>query len=61
MNFDSLPAIESAWMASPLHRANILKSLYTETGVGRATGVYEGRVVTFYVQLFGTPVRKRSA
>ncbi len=45
----------SAWMASPTHRANIVKPQYTEIGVGIAQGMYKGEPATFVVQHFGRP------
>ena len=44
-----------AWMKSPTHRANIVKPVYTEIGVGITQGVYKGQPATFVVQYFGTP------
>jgi hypothetical protein len=44
-----------AWMASPTHRANVLKSTYTEIGIGIAQGTYKGEPATFVVQHFGRP------
>ncbi len=55
--YDSSDVV-SAWMASPSHKANIVKPVYTEIGVGVATGVYEGKQTTFVVQFFGTPKAK---
>lgn len=51
---DSVDVV-NAWMASPTHHANIVKSVYTQTGVGIAEGTYEGQPATFVVQYFGTP------
>lgn len=48
-------AVDSAWMGSPEHRANILLPQFTETGVGVASGMYNGYQVTFVVQEFATP------
>ncbi len=45
----------NAWMASPTHRANIVKGVYTDTGVGVAQGIYQGQPATFVVQYFGSP------
>lgn len=42
-----------AWMASPSHRANMIKGVYTDIGVGTAQGMYEGQPATFVVQYFG--------
>lgn len=47
--------VEDAWMASPTHRANIVKPQYTRIGVGVAKGMYEGNETTFVVQFFATP------
>lgn len=47
--------VVSAWMASPSHRANVLKAQYTNIGVGVAHGMYEGKPATYIVQYFGTP------
>ncbi len=43
-----------AWMDSPGHRANILQNKYKEIGVFARKGTYEGKVVWFIVQHFGT-------
>ncbi len=48
--------VVDAWMASPTHRANIVKQNYTEVGIGIAQGVYKGQPATFVVQHFGAPV-----
>ncbi len=50
-----------AWMASPTHRANILKSSYTEIGVGIAEGMYQGQPATYVVQHFGKPMARAAA
>ena len=55
INFDSPADVESAWMASPAHRGNILKGLYTEMGIAVAHGTYQGKPATFIVELFATP------
>ncbi len=55
VNFTDSDAVVNAWMNSPTHRANILKQQYTETGVGMATGMYEGQSAIFVVQEFATP------
>lgn len=49
--------VVNAWMASPTHRANIVKPAYTQIGVAMAQGMYKGQEATFVVQYFGTPVR----
>ncbi len=47
--------VVNAWMASPTHRANIVKTQYTEIGVATAEGIYKGYPATFVVQYFGKP------
>ena len=55
VRFDESSDVVNAWMASPSHRANIVKPVYTEIGIGVAQGMYEGAPATFVVQYFGTP------
>ena len=55
VDFTDSTAVETAWMNSPTHRANIVKPQYTEIGIAVANGVYQGRGATFVVQFFGTP------
>lgn len=47
--------VVNAWMASPTHRANMVKAAYTEIGVGIAQGTYKGEMATFVVQHFAKP------
>lgn len=47
--------VVGAWMQSPTHRANIVKSQYREIGIGIAQGIYKGSEATYVVQYFGTP------
>ncbi len=53
--------VVNAWMASPTHRANIIKPVYTQIGVGVAEGMYQGQPATYVVQYFGTPKNAQSA
>jgi len=46
--------VAKAWMESPTHRANILRSKYNEIGMAMATGTYKGAQVVFIAQYFGT-------
>lgn len=55
IDFTDSKDVEDAWMASPTHRANIVKPQYTRIGVGVAKGMYEGHETTFVVQFFATP------
>lgn len=56
VNFFESADVANAWMNSPTHRANIVKSNYTEIGIGVANGVFEGRSTVFVAQLFGAPL-----
>lgn len=55
MDFTDSIDVERAWMNSPGHRANILGANYTEIGVATSRGMYQGREVTYVVQMFGSP------
>ncbi|MFA5996383.1 MAG: CAP domain-containing protein [Candidatus Paceibacterota bacterium] len=55
VNFTDSVDVESAWMESPTHRANIVKPQYTHVGFGTAHGMYEGQETTFVVEFFATP------
>lgn len=56
--FSDSAELERAWMNSPLHRANILGSSFTEIGIATAKGVYQGRETVYVVQEFGRPSRR---
>lgn len=56
VNFTDSEDVVRAWMNSEGHRKNILNQKYTETGIGIATGEYQGMATTFIVQLFGRPM-----
>ena len=55
VDFTDSSAVESAWMASPEHHANIVKPQYTQMGIGVANGMYQGKEATFIVSFFGSP------
>ena len=55
LNIDDPESLENAWMASPLHRANILRGLYTKVGIGISYGTYWGKPAVFIVEFFATP------
>ena len=56
--FSDADTLNSAWMRSPSHRANILKSRYTRIGIGISSGMYEGRPTTFVVEFFALPASR---
>lgn len=55
--FSDSAEVESAWMNSPKHRANILSSHFSEIGIALAHGRYQGYDTTFVVQMFGAPAQ----
>jgi hypothetical protein len=56
VNFSDSQDVVNAWMASPTHRANIVKGNYTEVGTAVASGIYQGQVTTFVVQDYANPM-----
>ncbi len=54
VNFTQAENVETAWMNSPDHRANILNKNYQNIGIGIAQGLYQGQASIFVVQMFGT-------
>lgn len=54
-NFSSPDSALSAWMASPVHRANILKADYQDVGFAVADGTLDGQPTSIVVALYGTP------
>lgn len=61
VKFTDSKRVVDAWMASPKHRANIVKSQYQEIGVGIAQGSYKGSAATFVVQFFASPAAQAAA
>ena len=49
--------VETAWLNSPGHRANILNKNFTEIGIATAQGTYQGVATTFVVEMFGRPAQ----
>ena len=56
IDFSESSDVNTAWMNSPEHRANILNKNFTEIGIATTKGYYRGRETIFVVQLFGRPV-----
>lgn len=53
--------VVNAWMQSPTHRENIVKSVYTNIGVGVAQGIFQGEPATYVVQYFAAPALAKEA
>lgn len=58
IKFDDSDMVNTAWMNSPTHRANILNDKFTEIGIATSRGVYEGQETIFVVQMFGSPSKQ---
>lgn len=54
-NFTNADGVVAAWMASPTHRANILKGAYRDVGFAVMDGELEGRPTSIVVAMYGTP------
>lgn len=59
VNYTEAENVESAWMNSPGHKANILNKDFEEIGIGIAQGMYQGHDAIFVVQEFGTPIEQK--
>ena len=60
-NYPTAAATVSAWMASPTHKANILKPEYTEVGFAVVDGTLEGKSTTLVVAYYGDPAETIAA
>jgi hypothetical protein len=52
-NFSTSGGVVDAWMASPSHRANILKPNYRDVGLAVVNGTLNGEETTLVVEMFG--------
>lgn len=59
IDFTEAESIQTAWMNSPGHRANIMNKSFQEIGIGIAKGMYNGHQTTIVVQMFGTPIAQK--
>lgn len=55
-NFLFSDGVVQAWMDSPSHRENMLKSDYTDVGFAVVNGQLNGEDTTLVVQMFGKPL-----
>jgi len=53
-NFSTSQGVVDAWMASPSHRANILKAGYRDVGLAVVNGTLNGEETTLVVEMFGS-------
>lgn len=61
VNFVDSQDVVDAWMSSASHKANIMKSSFSEIGVATAAGRYKGRNAIFIVELFAEPYKPLAA
>lgn len=52
-NFSDSQSVVNAWMASPTHRANMVKPSYKDVGFAVVNGTLNGEETTLVVQMFG--------
>jgi len=55
IHFTQAEDVQTGWLASPEHRANILSPKYSEIGVGVAEGMFEKYPSILVVEMFGRP------
>lgn len=60
-NFYSSQSVVDAWMASPTHKDNLLKSNYSDVGFAIVNGILNGEETTLVVQMFGSKSARRMA
>lgn len=61
VNFSQAEDVETAWMNSPGHKANILNKNFQDIGIGIAQGQFQGHTATFVVQEFGMSAEQKIA
>jgi uncharacterized protein YkwD/HD superfamily phosphohydrolase YqeK len=59
--YTDVTKMNQAWMASPGHRANIVKAEFNEIGVAVMDGTLEGQDVTLVVQMFAKEKTTKAA
>ncbi len=60
-NFTSTNAVLTAWLDSPEHKANILKSNYQDVGFAVVNGELDGKQTSLVVALYGLPAESMVA
>lgn len=56
IDFTDADSVQSAWMNSPGHRANIMNKNFTQVGIGIVSGTFDNHPTTIVVQMFGNPL-----
>jgi hypothetical protein len=57
--FSTSEGLHQAWMASPTHRANIVKDEFKDVGIAVVNGTLQGEETTLVVQMFGAQVNSK--
>lgn len=60
INFTDPALVRDAWLASPLHRENLLDTKFKEIGIAAVSGVYQDGPTIYVVQMFGTPSQTKN-
>jgi len=60
-NFSTSGTVVSAWLASPAHRANVLKSDYKDVGFAVVDGVLNNKQTSLVVAMYGQPAESAVA
>jgi hypothetical protein len=60
-NFSNNQGVVDAWMASPSHRANLLKGGYRDVGFAVVNGTLNGEETTLVIQMFGATAGELAA
>jgi hypothetical protein len=54
-NFSTTNGVMTAWIESPTHKANIIKSSYKDVGFAVVSGILDKKPATLVVALYGSP------
>jgi hypothetical protein len=54
-NFSTTNGVMTAWIDSPTHKANIVKSSYKDVGFAVVSGIMDKKPATLVVALYGSP------
>ena len=60
-NFTSSDAVLNAWIASPAHKENVLKSEYQDVGFAVVDGILNNKQTSVVVALYGSPAEQKVA
>jgi hypothetical protein len=58
VGFTESEQVQTGWLNSPTHKANIMSANFTEIGIAVADGVHKGKPAVYVVQMFGKPKKQ---